>query len=313
MDYIIFIIAIAVLIYGADMAIRQSEHIAFHYKIPEFVIGATLVALGTSLPEMAASVSASMQGKPEIALSNVIGSNIMNITLVLGFTFLVAKTINPKRDLFKHDSAWLVIPLGFMLLVLIDNYIGRVESMLLLVIMAAYVWFLKLHSNQISSEDLELDTELKNEPFSWLKALPLLIVGFVMVTGGANYAVSSGSDIALDLGVSEWLVGLLLISLGTSLPELVVSIAAARKNKADMAIGNIIGSNLANIAVALGMAGLIAPIDAQIGSRMFDLMMMAFVSVILVFMLANRFYNKAAGLVLVALLALFLQNSMGSL
>ncbi|MGM0534317.1 MAG: calcium/sodium antiporter [Campylobacterota bacterium] len=313
MDYIVFVAAIAVLIYGADIAIRQSERIAFYYNIPEFVIGATLVALGTSLPEMAASVSASVQGKPEIALSNVIGSNIMNITLVLGLTFLVAKKINPQRDLFKHDSAWLVIPAALLFLVVFDSFIGRFESVALLVMMAAYIWFLKIHSSYISTEDMEIDTQLKNEPFSWIRVLPLLIAGFVMVTGGAHYAVQSGSSIALGLGMSQWLVGLLLISLGTSLPELVVSIAAARKDKADMAIGNIIGSNLANIAVALGAAGLIAPIDADIGSKMYDLVMMGFVTIVLVFMLANRFYNKAAGLILVTFLALFLHNSVSSL
>ena len=142
MDFILFIVAMGVLIWGADLLIEQSERIALKFNIPEFIIGATLVALGTSLPEMAASVAASMDGKSEIAISNVIGSNILNITLVLAAVFLIAKNIRPQRDFFAKDSTWALIPVLLFVLMLLDGVIARFDATLLLLLMGAYLLFL---------------------------------------------------------------------------------------------------------------------------------------------------------------------------
>ncbi|MCV6608684.1 MAG: sodium:calcium antiporter, partial [Campylobacterales bacterium] len=135
MDFLIFIISMTALIYGAELVIKESEKIAFHFNISHFIIGATLIALGTSLPEMAASIKASFSGHGEIAVSNVLGSNIFNITMVLGFVFLVSSTMNPKRDIFSKDAGWAIIPLGIMYLVLFDGVISRLEGVILLLIM----------------------------------------------------------------------------------------------------------------------------------------------------------------------------------
>jgi cation:H+ antiporter len=311
MDILIFIVAMAVLIYGADVVIRQSEKIALHFNISEFVIGATLIAIGTSLPEMAASISASFQGKADMAISNVIGSNILNITLILGLTFLIASKIKPDRDLFENDSAWLILPMLVFLLTIYDGVVSRFDGMLLAFVMVAYIIYLRTNSDKANIEPI--DEALKKEPFQWTKTTLWLLAGFVCVVGGADFAVASGSNIAYSFGVSEWIVGLVLISFGTSLPELVVSIVAAKKDKADMAIGNIIGSNLANVAVAIAAAAAVAPIGIDIFKNMFDILVLVVATFTLVFITANRFYNKAAGIILLIVFMLFMQNVAASL
>ncbi len=308
MDFGIFIVAMAALIYGADFIIKESERIALHFKISHFVIGATLVAFGTSLPEMAASVMAAGQGKSDMAVANVVGSVIFNITMVLGITFAISKTMHPKRDLFALDSAWVVIPVVLFFIMIQDGVIGRVDGALYLLLMASYLLFLFTSSK----EDLEgeLDEDLANEKFNWSKTVPFLVVGFALTIGGAHFVVESGTNIARDFGVSEWIIGIFLISLGTSLPELVVSLVAVKKGNAEMSIGNIIGSNVANFSMVLGAASLVNPLVVDLVSTKFDMMIMVAASVTLLFILANKLYNKAGAIFLLIILALFIQNSL---
>ncbi|MEA3523733.1 MAG: sodium:calcium antiporter, partial [Campylobacterota bacterium] len=142
MDFIIFIAAMSALIFGADFIIKESERIALHFNISHFVIGATLVAFGTSLPEMAASMMASGQGKSDMAIANVVGSVLFNITLVLGVVFLIAKKMSPERDLFAKDSAWILMPVIVFMIMIYDGEIGRFDGMLFLLMMGAYLFFL---------------------------------------------------------------------------------------------------------------------------------------------------------------------------
>jgi len=304
MDIVIFIVAMSALIYGADFIIEESEKIALHFDISPFIIGATLVALGTSLPEMAVSMSASLQGSGDIAVANVIGSTIFNISLVLGFVFLIAKKISPKRDLFAKDSAWSLFPILIFILMSIDGKLSILDGFLFLLLMAAYLLFL-IQSNQV--EEPELEDE--KEKFAWGKTLGLLIVGFVFVVGGADFAIDSAGNIARDFGVSEWLIGLFLVAFGTSLPELTVAIKAARANNADMAIGAIIGSNVANFTMVLGLSSIINPLNVDLSTNFFDITAALIVSVMLVFITANKLYNKSAGIVLLTVLALVISNS----
>ncbi len=305
MDYIIFIISMAALIKGADFIIKESEKIALHFGISEFVIGATLVALGTSLPEMAASIAASYNHKSDLAVSNVIGSVALNITLVLGLVFLFAKHVDPKRDIFFKDSAWALFPIFVFLLVAYDGTITRAEGIIFLLLMGAYLLFLAQEPTIVSGE---VDEELLKEPFKWLPTIIMLSVGFVMVVYGADFAVESASNIARSLGVSEWVIGLFLVAFGTSLPELVVSIQAALNKKADMSIGNIIGSNVANFSVVLGSAATVNPLAVDFKSYGFDILVAFVASLMLVFITANKLYNKSAGIALLATLAIFVLN-----
>ena len=310
MDFVIFVIAMGVLIWGADLLINQSERIALKFKIPEFIIGATLIALGTSLPEMAASIAASMNGKADIAIANVIGSNILNITLVLATVFLISKKINPTRDFFAKDSTWALVPVLVFVLMIIDGMISRFDAALLLLLMGAYLLFLLQDAKNIPEEDLE---DLDESTFSWAKVLPILLGGIVLVIVGAHFTVESASEIARDFGISEWIIGIIMISLGTSLPELVVSISAAMRGKVDMAIGNIIGSNMANTTVVLGAAALVNPMAINAPAYLFDIATMIVATLLLVFITANKLYNKSAGMSLIIILGLFLNNTLQSM
>ena len=300
-----------VLIWGADVIIDQSERIALKFKIPEFIIGATLIALGTSLPEMAASIAASYNGKADIAISNVIGSNILNITLVLSTVFLISKKINPARDFFAKDSTWALVPVLVFILMIFDGVISRFDASLLLLLMGAYLIFLLQDAKNIPNlDDLE---EIDESTFSWASVIPFLMLGFLLVIVGAHFTVESASEIARNFGISEWVIGIIMISLGTSLPELVVSISAASKGKVDMAIGNIIGSNMANTTVVLGTAALVHPMPIDAPAYLFDIATMIIATLLLVFLTANKLYTKSAGISLIIILGLFLNHTLQSM
>ena len=294
----------AALIYGADFIIRDSERIALHFNIPHFVIGATLIGLGTSLPEMAASMMASADGKSEMAIANVIGSVTFNITLVLGLVFLIAKKMTPKRDLFRLDSAWIIMPPLMFILMTLDGEISRFDGLLFLLMMAAYLFFLFTES----SDEFDVNEEIDKEKFNWAKSAVMLGTGFVLTIVGAHYVVESGSNIARMFDVSEWIIGLFLIAFGTSLPELVVSLVAIKKGNADMSIGNIIGSNVANFSMVLGGASMINPLSMA-GAASYDIYIMVAASIALFLVLANKLYNKAGAIFLLMILALFIHNA----
>lgn len=307
MDFVIFIVSMAGLIYGADFIIKESERIALHFDISHFIIGATLIAFGTSLPEMAASMMASAQAKSEMAVANVVGSVIFNITMVLGVVFLISKKMTPKRNLFAQDSAWVIVPLVVFFIMIYDGVISRIDGFLYLLLMVSYLVFLFTDSK----EDLEgeIDEDLSKEKFNWGKSIILLSIGFALTIGGANFVIESATTIARDFGISEWIIGIFLISLGTSLPELVVSLVAVKKGNAEMSIGNIIGSNVANFSMVLGSAALVNPLTVDLVSTKFDMLILLAASVTLLFILANKLYNKAGAIFLLIILALFIQNT----
>ncbi len=308
MDFVVFLVAMSALIYGADFIIKESERIALHFNISHFVIGATLIAFGTSLPEMAASMVAASVDKSEMAVANVIGSVIFNITLVLGVVFLISKTMHPKRDLFARDSAWVIIPVVLFFIMIQDGVIGRLDGILYLLLMVSYLVFLFTDSK----EDLEgeIDEELASQKFKWGKTILLLTIGFALTIGGANFVIDSGINIARIFGISEWIIGIFFISLGTSLPELVVSLVAVKKGNAEMSIGNIIGSNVANFSMVLGAASLVNPLTIDLVTTKFDMLIMVAASLTLLFILANKLYNRAGAIFLLIILALFIQNSL---
>ena len=305
MDILIFIIAMSALIYGADFIIEESEKIAHHFDISPFIIGATLVALGTSLPEMAVSMSASMKGSGDIAVANVIGSTIFNISMVLGVIFLIAKKITPDRDLFAKDSAWSLFPILVFILMALDGKLNMVDGILFICLMGAYLLFL-IGSNQVDN----IDEELAKEKFAWSKTLSLLILGFIFVVVGADFAIDSAGNIARSFGISEWVIGLFLVAFGTSLPELTISIKSAMNNNTDLAIGNIIGSNVANFTMVLGVSSIVNTLNVDLSKNFFDIAAAFIVSLMLVFITANKLYNKSAGIALMVVLALVIQNSL---
>jgi len=303
MDFVIFIMAMGALIFGADFIVNQSERIALRFNISEFIIGSTLIALGTSLPEMAASMAASFDHKSEIAIANAVGSNIMNITLVLGVIFLLGKPFKPTRDFFAKDSIWALLPILTFLLMSIDGEIGKFDATLLFVLMFAYLLFLL---EDAKSEEVEEVDQTLRKNFSWLSAISLLLVGFTMVVLGASFAIDSASNIAKSFGVSQWLIGVVVIAFGTSLPELIVSVTAALKGKTGMAIGNIIGSNLANTTMVIGGAAMVNNLNISLEAYHYDLALMTAATIMLIYITANKLYSRPAGIALLIVLALFI-------
>ena len=306
-DIVIFVLAMMALIKGADYVIDEAEKIAVHFGIPSFIIGATVVALGTSLPEMVASVFASYKGHSELAVSNVIGSNIINLSLVLGVVFIIGKRLVPKRDIFKEDSAWALFPILSFILIAYDGVVSRFEGFIYLLMMVAYLVFLK--NNAI--DKLDVEDEDKNTTFDFIKTARFLIVGFVFVIIGADFAVESASNIARSFGISEWVIGLLLVSFGTSLPELVVSVQAAKRGDADMAIGNVIGSNIANFTVVIGASAVVNPLTINLQTTMFDILTALLLTVMLVFVAVDKLYNRSTGIVFILILMLVINHSVG--
>jgi len=307
LDIVILVGALAALIKGADYIIEEAEKLAIHYSIPSFIIGATVIALGTSFPEMVASMVASYQGHSELAVSNVIGSNIFNLALVLGLVFIIGKKLRPTRDIFKEDSAWALFPILTFLLIAYDNIISRFDGMIYILMMVGYLVFLKNNAMDTLESEGKADSK---EKFDFKTTGAFMLLGFAFVLVGAHFTVKSASSIATSFGVSEWVIGLLVVAFGTSLPELAVSMSAVKKGDADMAIGNIIGSNIANFTVVIGASALISPLTIDFGKSMFDIMAALILTIMLVFVTVDKLYNRSTGIVFLLIFFLVVEHSL---
>ena len=302
MDFVIFTFAIGALIFGSDFIITQSENIALKFNIPKTIIGATLVAFGTSFPELLTTITANLNGKPNIAISNIVGSNIFNVTFVLATLLFILKKNSFNSSFFIKDASFVAIATMIFLLMALDGKITKLDSILLIVIMISYIYFLSRYSSKLTN-NIEVSRD-----FHLFKGFLILILGFFLVAIGAYFTIESASAIAHSFNISEWLIGIILISFGTALPELAVAISAVAKGKADIAIGNIIGSNLANITVVLGVTGLIKDIPISLQSHIFDIAIMITTTVILLIITNSRLYIRPVGVLLVTLLILFISK-----
>ena len=256
LKYVLLIAGFVLLIKGADMFVDGSSSAAKLLKIPALIIGMTIVAMGTSLPETSVSVSAAIAGKNELAISNVVGSNIFNLMVVCGLCSVLCPLAISKETMrqdfpFSAGIAGLLMILGG-----IGMKVGHIDGLILLVIFAVFL-YLMIQSAKKARETAS-DEEYKTMPV-W-KCLVYIAVGIAAIALGGNMVVNGASDIARSFGMSENLIGMTIVALGTSLPELVTSVAAARKNELDMAVGNVIGSNIFNILFVLGTASAISPV-----------------------------------------------------
>ena len=301
LEIIIFIISMTALIYGSDWSIKASEAIALKYKISPFVIGASLIAFGTSLPELAASISATTKSLGDIAVANVIGSTIFNIALVLGVVFFIAKNITTTRDIFKKDSLFIILPIIMFLTLGVDGRLDMIDGVAFLFMMVAFIMFLV-----DGDEDLAEEVNEQDALISWGKISLLLIVGFSFIIIGAHYAIESASMIALGFGISNWVVGIFLVSFGTSLPELVVSISAVLKDKVDMAIGAIIGSNVSNFAIVLGVPSIMQGLNINFQKASFDIVMATMLSILFIFVTLNKAYTKSTSVIFFSFLVVLI-------
>lgn len=260
--YIVLVVSFVALIKGADFFVEGASSLAKKLGVSSVIIGLTVVAMGTSAPEAAVSISAGLQGSNEIALGNVIGSNLFNLLVVLGFCMLITK-IPSSEETIKRDFPWNIIATVAIIaaIVIFDTKITRLEGIALLVLFVTYMSYLVYKTIK---DRKPADEEIAE--ISLTKSLLFLIGGLAFVIVGGDLVVDSATVIAKSWGVSDALIGLTIIAMGTSLPELVTSIVAAKKNECDMAIGNVIGSNLFNLLFVLGMSATISPIAIDLTS-----------------------------------------------
>lgn len=282
MMYVVLIAGMLLLVKGADYFVDRSASVAKILKVPSLIIGLTIVALGTSLPEASVSITASIAGNNELALSNIIGSNIFNTLVVVGCSAMIAPFIM-DRDIIKRDLIINLIVSVSLCLFIFDGILGRMDGVLLLI---GLVTFMMLLIRSVMRYDVE---EEIGESFSISKSIILIVIGVVAIILGGNFVVNGASDIARQWGMSETLIGLTIVSIGTSLPELVTSVVAARKGESSLSLGNAIGSNILNVLFILGISGTLTPI-AAVSENIIDVAVLIGIAVFI--LILSRFNDK---------------------
>ena len=317
---IILIVGFVLLIKGADFFVEGSSAVAKRLRIPSMIIGMTIVAMGTSLPECAVSVTASLTGNNSLAISNAVGSNIFNLLVVCGVCTLFVPLAVQKSTLQKEFPLSIFCAGLLLLLGYLGMTLGRIDGILFLIIFTGYLlWMIRsvkrarrkstpdaLSSMQeerisLSEEEIEQVTSHINLLPAW-KCLIFILGGMIAIKYGGDFVVDGASAIAL----SQTLIGLTIIAMGTSLPELVTSIVAARKDEVDMALGNVIGSNIFNILLVLGVAAAISPV-AFAWDNMIDIAVLIVISVItLIFAWTSKELNRKEGIIMLILYAAYM-------
>jgi len=303
LDSLKILLGLILLYYGGDFLVTGSVRLSRFFKLSTFVIGATVIAFGTSAPELAVAILAALDAAPELAMGNVIGSNIANIGLVLGLTALIAPiVISPKR--LKHEYPPLFLATLIILLLAWDLNIHRSEGIIMLALLALYLWrsFNQKEDFETGQEEVGL---FANKGISY--QFVLVLFGLVGLISGAKFLVSGGVSIARMIGISEWFIGITIVAIGTSLPEIVASIMAARRGQGEMAIGNIFGSNIFNILMVLGITSVIQPLNIQEPIHP-DLNIAVGITILLLvlLLLGKYFLKKLGGIVLLSTYCLYI-------
>jgi cation:H+ antiporter len=266
-NFLLLTVGFVILIYGANKLVDAASDLALRLNVPKIVIGLTIVAFGTSAPELSVNLLAAAKQNSDIALGNVIGSNILNILLILG----IAAFITPLG--VKSNTTWIEIPLALLAALLVlaatserwlgqmgeASVISRSEGLFLLAFFIIFLVYNFQLARQGSNEEMDIEAKLYSMP----KAILFITLGLGLLVLGGQLIVNNAVVIAKELGLSERLIGLTVVSIGTSLPELATSVAAARKKSVDLAIGNIVGSNIFNVFLVLGLSALITPIPVS--------------------------------------------------
>lgn len=303
---VIFIAAIAVLIVASNTFIKAAEKIGLAFGIPTFIIGVTIVAAGTSLPELVSSILAVTNNSPEIVIGNVVGSNISNIFLILGFVAVFSKVIRIDYEIINVDLP-LLIGSSFMLtLFVMDGHFSIFEAILSLAGLIVYlVYALSVETSVVSLTDELKPLEEERPSITWLTWLQLALGG-VLIYFSAEYTVTSIIELAGILQIGEEVIALSAVSLGTSLPELAVSLAAARKGNPDMAVGNILGSNIFNSLAVMGIPRLFGPLGIPDSVLTFSIPMMVAATLLYYFIAQNKLISRWEGLILLVFYAYFI-------
>lgn len=303
-------VGFAFLVKGADFFVEGSSSIAKKLKVPPIIIGLTIVAMGTSLPETAVSVTASLVQNNELAVSNVVGSNIFNLMFVIGVCSILTPIMVQKATVVRD----IPLSLGCALFLLVLGVsglgdktgmtLGHADGVIFLIVFAGYIFTMvrsamkaRAAGQKVEIEGVEECDNMKE--LSYGKSILFLIVGAAAIAFGGDLTVDTASRIAIELGMSQTLVGLTIVSIGTSLPELVTSVVAARKNEVDMAVGNAVGSNIFNILMVLGISSAISPV-ALIRENIIDIVfLMVFSVMVWIFAGTRKKIERKEGIIMV--------------
>lgn len=299
------IIGFVLLVKGADFFVEGSGSVAKKFNIPVFIIGMTIVAMGTSAPECAVSISASLRGINGMAISNVIGSNIFNLLVVCGVCALFQPLVIKKETLKKEFPFSVLVAVIIGVMGLAGMMVGHMDGIILVVIFALFLYWMvrSAKKSMQAGEDVEAE-EIKDLPI-W-KCLVFIGGGLVAIVIGGQMVVNCSETIARGFGLSETLIGLTICSIGTSLPELVTSVVAARKNQAGMALGNVIGSNIFNILLVGGLASAMSPIAVNM-NNLIDIVILVAVSLyIMILVWRKQLLTRAGGVSMLAIYAAYM-------
>lgn len=302
MEYILLVVGFALLIKGADFFVEGSSSVAKSLRVPSLLIGMTIVAMGTSLPECSVSISASVAGKNGLAISNAVGSNIFNLMVVCGMCTLFCPLAVQVSTLKKEFPFSVAVALLLLVFGYTGMLVGHLEGVILLVVFAAFLLWM-IASAKKARNSGEPEEEYVILP-AW-KCVLYIVGGIIAIVIGGNMVVDSASEIAREFGMSENLIGLTIVALGTSLPELVTSVVAARKDEVDMALGNVIGSNIFNILFVLGIATAISPI-AFVQENIIDILILVVMSLLVwIFAWTKKQLNRTEGIIMLLLYAAY--------
>lgn len=298
MEYILLILGFVLLVKGADFFVDGASSIAAKLKVPSLIIGLTVVSIGTSLPEAAVSISASLSGNNGISLGNVIGSNMFNLLMVVGISALILP-VPTDRDILKRDMPVNIAITAILFLMLLDGTLNRYDAIILLVMLAAYMFILirSALKNRVEGDETKV--------LSWAKSVIFTVCGAVAIIIGGELVVDNASAIAISLGMGDTLVGLTIVAFGTSLPELVTSVVAAKKGDSGIAMGNVVGSCIFNILFILGMAGVIQPMAAESAFLIDTGILLGITGLMLFFAATGKKTNRAEGAISVLLYAAY--------
>ena len=298
---VLLLVGFVFLIKGSDFFVDGASSIASLLKIPTIIVGLTIVAFGTSAPEAAVSITSSLAGSNAMAVSNVIGSNLFKMLMVIGIAALLSELLMEKQVL-DFDLPFLVgITILWAVFIFIGWDITNIEGIILLVILIAYIVYLVINARK-SKEG----THVEEPKFTLPKSIFFIIVGLAGIILGGDLVVDSASAIAIAFGMSETLVGLTIVAIGTSLPELVTSITALKKGENQLVIGNVIGSNIFNILFVLGASSAISAIPLD-SSMLIDVLFMIFVTILcFIFGKTQDKYDKKEGIILIALFIVYM-------
>jgi cation:H+ antiporter len=282
-DVVLIIAGVAMVLYGADRLTEGASALARRMNVSEIIIGLTIVAAGTSAPELFVSLVSALKGTPDMAIGNVVGSNTMNAMLIVGCAAVVAP-MSISRNTVRKDIPFAVVASVLLPLLAIDAAIGRIDGIILLAGFAAFMYYTlsQAKAGETAPSD---ETKMQNP---WLSVF-FVVLGLALLVIGSNIFVDSASRVAYALGLSEAVVGLTIVAGGTSLPELATSVVAARKGQSAIAIGNVIGSNVFNILMILGLTATISPMQIQ-GITHIDLLMMLG-SIVMVWLFSRTKYT----------------------